>query len=122
MIKEAAVVAVALALLWATPTQAREISDGEAAYCEAVGVTAATAMKARQAGYEASWIRTKLLAIIKKNNFRLSEKALDIIVEDAYSRPVFSTVYRQAEITIKFQLEYENFCRDVKIENEEPTT
>jgi len=122
MFKEAAVVAVALALLWATPTQAKELNRQEVVTCELIGSMAKTVMTYRQYGVSPLEAREKIKAILVKNDKAEFVQLLEEYITDAYDDVRYSTrEYRESAIN-DFKADKEAECMAYFMRDEEPTT
>jgi tRNA A37 threonylcarbamoyladenosine dehydratase len=122
MFKEAAVVAVALALLWATPAQAKELNRQEVVTCELIGSMAKTVMTYRQYGYSPLEAREKIKAILVKNDKAEFVQLLEEYITDAYDGVRYTTrQFRESAIN-DFKADKETECMAYFMRDEEPTT
>jgi ribonucleotide reductase beta subunit family protein with ferritin-like domain len=109
MIKKLSIIGAA-ALLSLSPLQAREITDDEAQRCELVGLIAKAIMTGRQEGVTAQTNKATVMRAIKSAPHWAT--IVDNMIEEAYARPVFSTIWRQSEIEVEFWMDWEQLCRD----------
>jgi tellurite resistance protein len=109
MIKKLSIIAGA-ALLSISPLQAREITDTEAKKCELIGLVAKAVMIGRQEGVTAQTNKATVMRAIKSAPHWAT--IVDNMIEEAYARPVFSTIWRQSEIEVEFWMDWEQLCRD----------
>lgn len=121
MIKKLALF-TATALLWASPVQARELTDTEVASCEIAGATAAVVMIHRQYGSSPLEVREKIKAILVKNDMAEYVELLEVYIADAFDVVRYSTEkYRESAIN-DFKADKEAECMAYFMRDEEPTT
>lgn len=119
MFRELAVVAVAAALLWATPTKAREMNDVEVVSCQLAGALAKSAMTHRQYGSSPLGARERIKAVLVKNNQTAYMELVELYITEAYKSFRYTTrPFRESAIN-DFMVEKEAECVEYFIENQE---
>lgn len=114
MFRELAVVAVAAALLWATPAKAAGFDETDVKVCEMFGVTAKAVMTGRQYGLAPSEVRRRLQKVIVENNLPFMTKVVDIYIVEAYERDAYMSAKMRDWAISSFQSDKEIECLNLE--------